>query len=244
MSHRAFIAAILTSATLTASVAVAADAPDASPAKLTSLIGLELDNPFNIDLKIIRGPNAEKNKIDAENLNRSLTRRLSEAGFRLGAEPTAGSLEIRIDTDSAGEFLSLILRFRRRVEFTAHKKTFTAPADVWTRSFAGSINSQHAVIPLISEQYIDQFIEDHKRSNARLELAGSIAAADPKYVFVVLDIGSNHGVEEKMEFEVRRNGKPVGAIKVVSVKATHAVANPIEGTDGLELIEGDTVVAR
>ncbi len=244
MARRLFITAFLTSALLAAGSGFAADAPPAKPVRRASLIGLELDNTFNIDLKVTAGISARNNKIDGDDLRKAMGKRLTEAGFRLGSEPSSGSLEATIDTDSAGKFLSLILRFRRRVEFTAHRQTFTAPADVWTRSFTGSINSQHAVIPLIGEELLDQFIADHKRSNTKLELEGRITASDPKFVFVVLDIGSNHGVEKDMEFDVRRDGKSVGAIKIVTVKETHSVANPMKGTDGLELLEGDTVVAR
>ncbi len=244
MARRRYIAAILTASLLATGSGSAADAPTDKPVRRASLIGLESDNPFNIDLKVIACVSAKNNKIDGEALRAALGKRLKDAGFRLGAEPSAGSLEATIETDSAGKFLSLILRFRRQVEFTAHKQTFNAPADVWTRSFTGSINSQHAVIPLIGDELLDQFITDHKRSNAKLELEGRITASDPKFVFVVLDIGSNHGVEKDMEFDVRRNGKTVGAIKIVTVKETHSVANPLKGTDGLELLEGDTVVAR
>jgi len=233
--------ALLTCASLAAAQNSSASA---APALQASTAGLELDHPFNIDLKVLPGPNAVKNDIDGSKLRRSLADSLREAGFKLGAQPSSGSLEARVDTDSEGVFLSLILRFRRPVEFAAHKKTFTAPADVWTRSFSGSINGQHEVIPLIAAQYLEQFILDHRRSNARLELAGKITAADPRFVFVVLDIGSSHGVEELMEFDVRRDGKSIGSIKVVSVKETHSVANPLEGTNGLELLEGDSVVAR
>ena len=244
MARRRYIAAFLTASLLATGSGFAADAPADKPAKRASLIGLELDNPFNIDLKVIAGVSARNNNIDGDNLRAALAKSLTEAGFRLGSKPSSGSLEATIDTDSTGEFLSLILRFRRQVEFSAHKQTFTAPADVWTRSFTGSINSQHAVIPLIGNELLDQFITDHKRSNAKLELEGRITASDPKFVFVVLDIGSNHGVEKDMEFDVRRNGESVGGVKVVTVKEAHSVANPLKGTDGLELLEGDTVVAR
>ncbi len=244
MFRRASIVAILAFGLLTAARGFAADGAPPAEGGLVSMAGLELDNPFNIDLKILPGISARKNKVDGEDLRKKFVERLTETGFKLGVAPSSGSLEVRIDTDSAGEFLSLTLRFRRQVSFQAHKRTFAAPADVWSRDFTGRINSQLGVIPLIGEQLLDQFIEEHKLANASADLAGEITAADPKFLFVVLNIGSSHGVLANQEFDVKRGGKTIGAIKVVRVEKEHSVANPMKGTDGLELLEGDEVVAR
>jgi len=244
MRRRLSITASLALALICASAGFAAEESPVKPASMTSMAGLELDNPFHVDLKIVPGISAMKNKVDGNDLREKFTKRLTEAGFKLGAKPSSGSLEVRIDTDSAGEYLSLTLRFRRQVRFTANKKSYRAPADVWTRDFTGKINSQLAVIPLIGEQLLDQFIDDHQRSNAKLDLSGKVTAADPKFLFVVLDLGSRHGVEKNAEFDVERDGKVVGAIRVVRVEKDHSVANPIDGTDGLQLLEGDSVVAR
>lgn len=244
MFHRFSIAAMLASALLAPGVSRAAEGTPSKPGALASMAGLELDNPFNIDLKIIPGISAGKNNIDGEDLREKFTKRLADAGFKLGSKPTSGSLEVRIDTDSAGEFLSLTLRFRRQVRFLAGKKTYTAPADIWSRDFTGKINSQLAVIPLIGEQLLDQFIDDHQRSNTKVDLTGNVTASDPKFQFIVLDVGSEHGVEKDLEFNVQRDGKTIGAVKVVRVQKEHSVANPIEGTDGLQLLEGDSVIAR
>lgn len=226
---------------LTAGSGRAAESPAPS---LMSTSGLELTNPYHIELKIIPGISAKKNKIDGADIRKRFEKRLTEADFMLGARPSAGSLVVNLDTDGDGEFLSLNLRFHRQIAFTANKKNYTAGADVWTENFNGKINQQLAVIPLIAEQLLDQFIEAHKRANPITDLAGKVTASDPKYEFVVLSIGADQGVEEKLEFSVQRDGRTVGAVKVVRVAKDHSVANPIEGTLASSLLEGDTVVSR
>ncbi len=73
-------------------------------------------------------------------------------------------------------------------------------------------------------------------------LKGKILAADPKWNFVVLDIGENQGVLEYGELLVNRNGKLVGKIVVRTVQKDRSVANLLPGWEIGEVIEGDQVI--
>jgi flagellar biosynthesis chaperone FliJ len=73
-------------------------------------------------------------------------------------------------------------------------------------------------------------------------LRGKILAADPKWNFVVLDIGENQGVLEYGEMLVNRNGKLVGKIVVRTVQKDRSVANVMPGWEIGEVIEGDQVI--
>ena len=77
------------------------------------------------------------------------------------------------------------------------------------------------------------------------ELKGKVTAVDPKWEFVVLDIGSNDNVEEQGELLVSRYGKLIGRVKVVSVEPTYSVASLVPGwlADGELILEGDSVMA-
>ncbi len=74
-------------------------------------------------------------------------------------------------------------------------------------------------------------------------LKGKIIAVDPKYDFVVLDIGGNQGVLERGEMLVNRHGEMVAKIRVTAVEPNRSVANVIPGwkSPGIELQEGDQV---
>lgn len=73
-------------------------------------------------------------------------------------------------------------------------------------------------------------------------LKGSVVAVDPKFDFVVLDIGENQGVKERGELLVNRRGKLVGRVKVSSVEPNRSVANIMPGWKQDEILEGDQVI--
>ena len=76
-------------------------------------------------------------------------------------------------------------------------------------------------------------------------LSGKVTAVDPKWEFVVLNIGSNNEVAERGEMLVSREGKLIARVKVVSVEPTYSVASVLPGwlADGEMILEGDNVIA-
>jgi hypothetical protein len=73
-------------------------------------------------------------------------------------------------------------------------------------------------------------------------LKGKILVSDPKYDFVVLDIGQNQGVVERGRFLVNRNGKLVAKLKVQTVEANRCIANVMPGWKLGDVFEGDQVI--
>ena len=73
------------------------------------------------------------------------------------------------------------------------------------------------------------------------DLKGKIVVVDPKWDFVVLNIGDNAGVVQEGELLVSRNGKLVAKVVVRSVQKDRCVANVIPGWKLGEMIEGDDV---
>ena len=72
-------------------------------------------------------------------------------------------------------------------------------------------------------------------------LKGKVVVVDPKYNFVVLDIGSNKGVEPRGVLVVSRNSKLVAKVRVASVQPDRSIANIIPGWKLDEVMEGDQV---
>lgn len=70
-------------------------------------------------------------------------------------------------------------------------------------------------------------------------LKGKVVAVDPKFDFVVLDIGGQQGVEPRGVLLISREGRLVGKVKVASVKSDRSVANIIPGWKLGEIREGD-----
>ena len=71
---------------------------------------------------------------------------------------------------------------------------------------------------------------------------GTVVAVDPKWNFVVLDVGEKGGARQKGVFLVSRNGKLVGKVRVTNVQADRSIANVVPGWQLDEILEGDQVV--
>jgi hypothetical protein len=67
-------------------------------------------------------------------------------------------------------------------------------------------------------------------------------AVDPKYEFVVLDIGGNQGVLERGEMLVNRSGRMVAKVRILTVHADRSVANVLPDWKQGEILEGDMVI--
>ena len=73
-------------------------------------------------------------------------------------------------------------------------------------------------------------------------LKGQILAVDPKYDFVVLDMGEDKGLVERGELMVNRDGKLIGKIRITSVRKDRSIGNIIPGWKRGEVLEGDRVI--
>jgi len=73
-------------------------------------------------------------------------------------------------------------------------------------------------------------------------LKGKVIVADPKWEFVVLDIGEDDGLLEQGELLVNRNGRLVAKVRVQSVQKGRAIANLVNGWKLGDVAEGDLVI--
>jgi DNA-binding transcriptional MerR regulator len=71
---------------------------------------------------------------------------------------------------------------------------------------------------------------------------GKIVAVDPKYDFVVLDIGSNQGLIPDAKMLVNRDGKLIAKVKITRVEPNRAIANVMPEWKQEDIVEGDQVV--
>lgn len=73
-------------------------------------------------------------------------------------------------------------------------------------------------------------------------LKGQVVVSDPKWDFVVLNVGEDQQVVPKGELLVNRNGRLVAKVKVTSVQKDRCVANVLPGWKLGEILEGDQVI--
>src|ERR1051325_1126750 len=75
-----------------------------------------------------------------------------------------------------------------------------------------------------------------------VECAGKVLVSDPKWDFVVLNVGADQGALEDSELLVNRHGKLVAKLRIHSVQKERCIANVIPGWKLADVEEGDQVI--
>ncbi len=73
-------------------------------------------------------------------------------------------------------------------------------------------------------------------------LKGKVLVVDPKWNFVVLDVGQTQGALVNGVLMVSRNSKLVAKVKIVTVQPDRCIANILPGWKLTEVMEGDIVI--
>jgi DNA gyrase/topoisomerase IV subunit A len=88
-------------------------------------------------------------------------------------------------------------------------------------------------------------IDDLRGSGADIVMPasakGKVLVVDPKWDFVVLDVGSSLGVKDKGILLVSRNGSLVAKVRVMNVQPNRCIANILPGWKLKDVMEGDQV---
>jgi myosin heavy subunit len=141
-----------------------------------------------------------------------------------------------------------------QADLAAYKGTGRTPQQILTldkqlKDAQDLIDEANAVIASMAKKTnqlqarLDIYEHPERFVTAPANLKGKIEIADPKWDFVILDIGEDQGVLENCEFLVSRNGQLVAKVKVTSVQKGRSVANVLPGPWKIgEVVEGDQVI--
>jgi multidrug efflux pump subunit AcrA (membrane-fusion protein) len=88
---------------------------------------------------------------------------------------------------------------------------------------------------------LDRYVSPEKPVFLPASLLGKVLVTDPKWNFVVLNIGLDQGVKEYGELLVNRNGKLVAKVIIRSAQKDRCIANVVPGWQLGEVMEGDQV---
>lgn len=86
-----------------------------------------------------------------------------------------------------------------------------------------------------------KYVEPDTDVKLRADLKGKIVVVDPKWAFVVLDVGEDQGIISGGELLVSRAGKLVSKVIVRSVDKDRSIANVVPGWNFGSVVEGDAV---
>lgn len=87
-----------------------------------------------------------------------------------------------------------------------------------------------------------QYISPNQPVKLPASLQGKVVVSDPKWDFVVLNVGEAQDVRERGQLLVSRNGKLVAKVIVRSVQKDRSIANVMPGWKLGEVMEGDEVI--
>jgi hypothetical protein len=88
---------------------------------------------------------------------------------------------------------------------------------------------------------LDKYVGVTHEVKLRADLKGKIIVVDPKWDFVILNIGDDQGAIPDGELLVSREGKLVAKVIISRVEKDRCIANIVPGWKLGELIEGDDV---
>lgn len=137
-------------------------------------------------------------------------------------------------------------------ELAAYKVTQLTPEQVLAlnkqlqnaRTEIEAINGEkmvmiHTITRLTNE--LAQYIGPNTYVKLPADLHGKVVAVDPKWDFVVLNIGEDQGVIPNGELLVSREGKLVAKVIVRTVEKDRSIANLVPGWRLGDMYEGDAV---
>lgn len=91
------------------------------------------------------------------------------------------------------------------------------------------------------ENKLNEYLNPDYVVKLRPDLRGKVVVVDPKWDFVVLNIGEDQGVVEDGELLVSRDGKLVAKVIVRTVQKDRCIANIVPGWKIGDVYEGDMV---
>jgi myosin heavy subunit len=192
----------------------------------------------------------EQTKTDLTQTKQTLETTTTErdTAVKTAAAATAKATQLSEDLDNTKKTLGDV-----QAEVAAYKASGFSPEQVIALSKTLK-QSQDALAAVQGENKV----LERKRQKLEYELAkyrtdevivylppslkGQVTVSDPKWEFVVLNIGEDQGVLQDGELLVNRNGKLVAKVKVTTVQKDRSIANVMPGWKLGDLIEGDQVI--
>jgi hypothetical protein len=171
---------------------------------------------------------------------------------RKKAEDTATAQSKRADELNTQLAKATQDRDAAQADLAAYKATGKSPPEVLQlislikqdQETIAAINEEKSVLnrKLLSVQnQLNELIGTNHLVTLRADLKGKVVVVDPRWDFVVLDIGTAQDVLPNGEMLVSRNGKLVAKVIVRTVEKDRCIANIIPGWKLGDVFEGDVV---
>lgn len=173
-------------------------------------------------------------------------------------ELTGTKQQLATATDSLNKTkadLATAVERRKTMEAEIAKwESLQMPPEKIRETIANLKKSQDSIAVLeVEKQILDRRVKELKNQlgiilgeNYIVELPagtkGHVVAVDPKWNFVILDLGADKGMLEGGELMVHRNSQLVGKVRIREVMKDRSVANLVPGWKLGDIEEGDHVL--
>ena len=139
-----------------------------------------------------------------------------------------------------------------QAELAAYKATGKSPEEIsklvllikQDQDAISAMNEEKKVLArnlLRVQTRLDELLNESFVVKLRADLKGQVVVVDPKWDFVVLNIGDEQGVLPDGELLVSRDGKLVAKVIVRTIEKDRCIANILPGWKLGEVFEGDQV---
>jgi predicted RNase H-like nuclease (RuvC/YqgF family) len=159
----------------------------------------------------------------------SLQQRMEEAG----KNPNGAASDSAAPTAGAADLQSQLDDLRRQLDGAEKEKAFLSQKLQDIQEHAGQLKEGKKRRETVREA-----------SPRRTGLRGTVLAVNQAYNFVVLNLGTRHGVESNAEMLVLREGTLIGKIRISSVEPATAIGDIIGNSLalGAQMQPGDSVI--
>ena len=174
------------------------------------------------------------------------------------AERDKAKAEAEAQSKRAGQLADELAKTKKerddaQAEREAYKMSGLSPQDVMTISKRLKQTEENLAVVQEENKVFTRRIErlqyeldKYQGSNVVVRLPanlkGKILVSDPKWDFVVLDVGEDQGAKEDGELLVNRDGQLVAKVIIRSVQKNRSIANVMPGWKLGEVMEGDQVI--
>jgi hypothetical protein len=90
---------------------------------------------------------------------------------------------------------------------------------------------------------IDELVGTNVDPPLPRSLRGKVLVVDPKWEFVVLDVGTRNDVQNRGVLIVSRNGELIAKVRIMDAQEQRSIANIMPGWKLKDVMEGDLVMA-
>lgn len=163
--------------------------------------------------------------------------------------------QLHTDLDRANEQLRIARaeRDKAQAELTRYQLTGLQPEEIKeviarlkdsldkVKTLEGTITDKDREINGLKVR-IAELVGDEAPVILPAGLKGKIVTVDPKWDFVVINLGKEDGLLLNGQMLVSRDGKLLAKVKIVNVMENRAIANVMSGWKLNDIMEGDTVL--